>query len=391
MDIACSSNLRSQTDREKHYFSKSEFNSRNPDFHIEDDFIEILSRERKRSKRSKKPFCLVLLNMEKIICINSAQEKIRTIISLLGENTREIDIKGWYKQDAVIGVICIEIEERDIYTAKNVISDRINNNLKVHLFPELLNMIKITYHIFPEKLDGNEQNNSPQSMFYPELSTITLANMADRLIKRTVDIIGSIIGLIIFSPLFLIIPVLIKLSSKGPVFFKQQRVGQFGKNFTFLKFRSMYINNDATLHREYVTKLIEGNTNCAQTGDIDEKSPVYKIKSDPRITPIGRYLRKSSLDELPQFLNVLIGNMSIVGPRPPIPYEFEKYEIWHRERLLKMKPGITGLWQVKGRSSTSFDDMVRLDVRYIREWSPWLDTIILLKTPWVVLTGKGAY
>jgi exopolysaccharide biosynthesis polyprenyl glycosylphosphotransferase len=333
----------------------------------------------------------VLLNMEKIICINSAQEKIRTIISLLGENTREIDIKGWYKQDAVIGVICIEIEERDIYTAKNVISDRINNNLKVHLFPELLNMIKITYHIFPEKLDGNEQNNSPQSMFYPELSTITLANMADRLIKRTVDIIGSIIGLIIFSPLFLIIPVLIKLSSKGPVFFKQQRVGQFGKNFTFLKFRSMYINNDATLHREYVTKLIEGNTNCAQTGDIDEKSPVYKIKSDPRITPIGRYLRKSSLDELPQFLNVLIGNMSIVGPRPPIPYEFEKYEIWHRERLLKMKPGITGLWQVKGRSSTSFDDMVRLDVRYIREWSPWLDTIILLKTPWVVLTGKGAY
>jgi exopolysaccharide biosynthesis polyprenyl glycosylphosphotransferase len=383
MNIARSNNLITQ--------SKSGLNDGYLDINSEDDFIEMLSQERKRSIRSNQPYLLILLNIEKIIRINSAQAKIKTIVSSLNKSTREIDIKGWYKQDAVIGVICIEIEEPDIHLAKNIIADRINKNLSAHLLTELLNMITITYHIFPEKLDANEPDNCLDPMFYPELPKLFLSNMTDRILKRLVDVIGSIFGLIVFSPLFLIIPLLIKLSSKGPVFFKQQRVGQFGKIFTFLKFRSMYINNDSTLHREYVTKLIKGENNCAQTKDVGEMCPVYKIKSDPRITPIGRYLRKSSLDEIPQFLNVLTGDMSLVGPRPPIPYEFEKYDPWHRERLLKMKPGITGLWQIMGRSSTSFDEMVRLDVKYIKEWSLWLDVVILFKTPWVVLTGKGAY
>jgi len=284
---------------------------------------------------------LILFNIEKIMRIKSALDKIRTILSLLIESTREIDIKGWYKQDSIIAVICIDIEEPDIYLAKDIIADRINKYLKAHLLMDLLNLITITYHIFPEKLDDSEPDNCLDTMFYPDLSKVTLSNMAGRILKRFMDVIGSIFGLLVFSPLFLIIPLLIKLSSKGPVFFKQQRVGQFGKKFTFLKFRSMYINNDSTHHREYVTKLIKGDNNCAQTKDVGEKSPVYKMKSDPRITPIGRYLRRSSLDELPQFLNVLTGDMSLVGPRPPIPYEFEKYEPWHRDRLLKMKPGIT--------------------------------------------------
>jgi lipopolysaccharide/colanic/teichoic acid biosynthesis glycosyltransferase len=118
---------------------------------------------------------------------------------------------------------------------------------------------------------------------------------------------------------------------------------------------------------------------------------VYKLSNDPRITSIGNFLRKTSLDELPQLINVLKGEMSLVGPRPPIPYECELYDIWHRRRLLSVKPGITGLWQVTGRSSTTFDEMVRLDLKYVNEWSLWLDIKLLLKTPCVILTGKGGY
>jgi lipopolysaccharide/colanic/teichoic acid biosynthesis glycosyltransferase len=164
------------------------------------------------------------------------------------------------------------------------------------------------------------------------------------------------------------------------VLFQQQRVGRYGKRFTFLKFRSMYVANDHAIHEEFVKTLIAG-----------AKKPVYKLTNDPRITPIGRFLRKTRLDELPQFLNVLRGQMSLVGPRPPIPYEVEVYDIWHRRRLLEVKPGITGLWQVMGRSRTTFNEMVRLDLYYARSWSVWLDLKILWRTPRVVFMGDGAY
>ena len=152
----------------------------------------------------------------------------------------------------------------------------------------------------------------------------------------------------------------------------------------------MHVNSDDAIHREYTKKLITENKATEENSD-GAHAPVYKIRNDPRITPIGEFLRKTSLDELPQLLNVLTGEMSLVGPRPPIPYEFENYDIWHRYRLLKVKPGITGLWQVTGRSSTTFDEMVRLDLKYIQEWSLWLDFKILLLTPWAVIKGKGAY
>ena len=181
----------------------------------------------------------------------------------------------------------------------------------------------------------------------------------------------------------------IKLSSKGPVFFRQQRVGRYGKTFTFLKFRSMYVNNDPTVHREFVTKLIANRSQTEPENDGDPS--VYKLKDDKRITPVGRVLRRTSLDELPQFLNVLQGDMSLVGPRPPIPYELAAYQTWHRQRLLDVKPGITGLWQVLGRSSVGFDEMVRLDLRYASTWTPWLDFKILLRTPVAVIKGSGAY
>lgn len=205
--------------------------------------------------------------------------------------------------------------------------------------------------------------------------------------KRLIDIVGALAGLVIFSPLFLIIAAAIKLTSRGPVLFKQQRIGQFGQPFTFFKFRSMEDGCDDLIHQRYVEKLIKGENSMVNLGS--EKQPVYKIQFDPRVTVIGNILRKTSLDELPQFLNVLSGTMSLVGPRPPIPYEVENYKNWHLRRILEVKPGITGLWQIYGRSRTTFDDMVRLDLKYVDQKSLLLDLRILLRTIPAVLTPKN--
>jgi lipopolysaccharide/colanic/teichoic acid biosynthesis glycosyltransferase len=206
--------------------------------------------------------------------------------------------------------------------------------------------------------------------------------------KRILDIIGSLILLVVFMPFCAVIAIAIKLTSKGPILFRQMRVGQHGKQFVFLKFRSMYVGNDHKVHREYVTKLINKDTNAASG---QRQGTVYKLTADKRITPLGRFLRKTSLDELPQFINVLRGDMSLVGPRPPIPYELAAYQTWHRRRVLEVKPGITGLWQVTGRSTVDFDSMVRLDLKYATSWTPWLDIKILLRTPLAVIRGSGAY
>ncbi|MDE3109179.1 MAG: sugar transferase [Acidobacteriota bacterium] len=206
-------------------------------------------------------------------------------------------------------------------------------------------------------------------------------------IKRAIDIMGSAALLVLLAPVLAAIAVAIKLTSKGPVIFRQKRLGQFGSRFSLLKFRTMKVNNDPGIHRDYVRKFIAGNPEQQPTSG----PTIYKIKSDPRITAVGKFLRKTSLDELPQFWNVLRGQMSLVGPRPPVPYEFEVYDLWHRRRVLEVKPGVTGLWQVSGRSRTCFDDMVRLDLRYSQQWSLWLDLKILMATPLAVLIGDGAF
>jgi lipopolysaccharide/colanic/teichoic acid biosynthesis glycosyltransferase len=189
-------------------------------------------------------------------------------------------------------------------------------------------------------------------------------------------------------PLLYAIGIAIKLTSNGPVLFRQRRVGQFGERFTMLKFRSMYSNNDRDVHKAYVTKLIASETKHPVPSGGGEV--VYKITNDSRITRVGKFLRRTSLDELPQFLNVLLGDMSLVGPRPAVRYELAAYQTWHRRRVLEFKPGITGLWQVAGRSRVKFDEMVRMDLRYARQWSPWLDIKILLRTPLAVIRGTGA-
>ena len=204
-----------------------------------------------------------------------------------------------------------------------------------------------------------------------------------RILKRAFDLIISASGVVLLLPLWLLIAVLIKLDSKGPVFYTQERVGMDGRLFLLYKFRTMKAGSDAEVHREYQRAFIAGR---AEANLGDEQKPTYKLLADPRVTRVGKLLRRTSLDEVPQLLNVLAGDMSVVGPRPPIPYEVEAYELWHRKRL-DMKPGLTGLWQVSGRNRLPFEEMVRLDLFYIENWSLLLDLKIILRTGFVMLGG----
>ncbi len=214
----------------------------------------------------------------------------------------------------------------------------------------------------------------------PRNSYVTMA-------KRLVDISGAALAIIVLWPLMLLIALGVKLSSKGPILFKQQRVGYGGGLFTFFKFRTMSQDSDDLVHRSYVTQLIKGEPNLINNNEAQK--PMYKLDDDMRITRLGRILRLWSLDELPQLFNVLKGDMSLVGPRPPIPYEVNQYSAWHLQRLDAV-PGITGLWQTTGRSRTTFSEMVRLDIQYIRNWSLWFDFKILLHTLRVVVSREGA-
>lgn len=207
-------------------------------------------------------------------------------------------------------------------------------------------------------------------------------------LKRALDVLLAGLALAVVSPVFLLFAILIKRSSPGPVFFVQERLGRDGRPFKFYKFRSMVHNSDDTIHRQFAAMFIAGDESGCAASNSGEK--VFKLKRDPRITPIGAFLRRTSLDELPQLINIVKGEMSLVGPRPPIAYEIENYQPWHMERL-KAVPGLTGLWQVSGRSSVSFDEMVRLDIRYINEWSFTRDLAIIAKTIPVVLRGTGGY
>jgi len=197
------------------------------------------------------------------------------------------------------------------------------------------------------------------------------------LAKRLIDIVASIILLILLTPLFLVIMVLIYQSSPGPVFFKQTRVGRWGKLFTMWKFRSMYLNADERLKEIMAQNEMAGGV-------------IFKMKNDPRIIPVGRFIRKASIDELPQLWNVLKGDMSLVGPRPALPSEVNQYSLQDRQRL-EVIPGITCIWQVSGRSDIPFPQQVQLDVQYIQSQSVWLDIKLLLQTIPAVLLSRGAY
>ena len=351
-------------------------------------FRHTIALERKRSERSRKPFMLLLLDMGANLSSEKNGRTLDKILAALTLSTRETDITGWYADGCVIGVVFTEIGVDEGNTVPTTIISRVTDTLRGSLMWEQFNQLNISFHVFPEDwdIDANDRPSNPT--LYPDLSERDQTRKFFRGMKRMMDIVGSLSALILLAPVFLIAAAAIKMTSEGPVFFRQRRMGQHGKSFVFLKFRSMYVNNDAGVHREYVKQLIAGK--AAKNSDANGEG-VYKLTKDSRITTVGAFLRKTSLDEIPQFFNVLRGEMSLVGPRPPVPYEVEAYDIWHRRRLLEAKPGITGLWQVCGRSRVKFDDMVRLDLHYARTWSPWMDIKILARTPGAVVLGEGAH
>ena len=195
-------------------------------------------------------------------------------------------------------------------------------------------------------------------------------------IKRLIDIICSFVGILVLSPLFIIIAIIIKFTSKGPVFFSQKRVGRNGKEFDMYKFRSMVVNAE-----ELKEKLAAQN---------EMSGPMFKMKDDPRVTKVGKFIRKTSLDELPQLWNVLKGDMSLVGPRPSLPKEVAQFEDWMHRRL-EVKPGLTCYWQVSGRNNIDFEDWMKLDVKYVKEKNLWIDIKLICKTVFVLFGDKNAH
>lgn len=350
-------------------------------------FAEMLSIERKRTERSGRRFVLMLLDASKLVRGGSRQEALEKIVRALSDSIRETDIRGWYAE-SVIGVIFTEINDADGAEVAKALLRKVTEALCRAFTLEEINEISISLHVYPEDWQQGGPTDLHGSRLYPDLARNKELRKASYILKRSIDIAGSLLALVVFSPLFLVIALVVKLSSQGPVFFRQARLGQFGREFTFFKFRSMYVANDQTIHEQYIDDYIAGKLNGK---DSDSGQAVYKITNDPRVTAIGRFLRRTSLDEFPQFYNVLRGDMSLVGPRPPLPYEFSRYGVWHKRRLLEVKPGITGLWQVSARSKVPFDDMVRLDLEYAKSWSLWMDLKILFRTPLAVLSSDGAH
>jgi Sugar transferases involved in lipopolysaccharide synthesis len=354
----------------------------------EDAFVSMLYLERRRAERAQKRFVLVLVDVKRALDEGNKSRTLAKIAMALTNSTRETDILGWYLENNLIGIIGTELGE----TAPKIIHERLlekfRSSFQHTVGKEKSSKISVSFHFFPEEYGKSDSNAAANVALYPDISRKEDSRKLAFGIKRAMDVFGSASALLLFSPVLAAIAVAVKLTSKGPVLFRQERLGQYGQTFTFLKFRSMYTNCDAKIHQEYVNQFIAGEV---AENNADGKKAVFKIQQDPRVTSVGRFLRKTSLDELPQFLNVLRGEMSLVGPRPPIAYEFHAYDLWHRRRVLEIKPGITGLWQVEGRSRTRFDDMVRLDLKYARGWSLWLDVKILIQTPSAVFSGDGAH
>jgi lipopolysaccharide/colanic/teichoic acid biosynthesis glycosyltransferase len=354
----------------------------------EDAFVSMLYLERRRAERAQKRFVLVLVDVRGAIADNQKNHTLGDLTNTLLGITRETDIIGWYVEDNLIGILGTEIGSAKPKQIQECLFEKLHGAFREALGPEKSCKIFLSFHFFPEEWEEGDTGHSANIALYPDLARQGHSKKFALGLKRAMDIVGSAIALALLSPLCGMIALAIKLTSKGPVLFRQKRFGQYGKNFTVLKFRSMRTDCDSRIHQEYVSRLIAGKV---EGGGADGEMPVFKMQKDPRITPVGRMLRKTSLDELPQFWNVLIGDMSLVGPRPPVEYEFIAYDVWHRRRVLEIKPGITGLWQVEGRSRIQFDDMVRLDLKYARIWTIWLDLKILLQTPAAVVSGDGAH
>lgn len=336
-------------------------------------FLGQLGREQRRSDRSKSALSIAVYRLAK----HTDPELAGRLSDLLLTSKRETDIAGEIGP-STFAIICTDTDGAGVQRFVEKIeslSDDLPYAVECATYPDQL---------FEGLSSSTEVTAESHALFRHGHGL----QRDGYFLKRTIDILGALLALLLFSPVMLLTALAVRLSSPGPIIFRQARIGQGGRSFMFLKFRSMVTHGDDRIHRDYVKSLIQGeNAKANQQGPGE---PLYKIKTDPRVTRVGRFIRKTSIDELPQLINVLRGDMSLVGPRPPVPYEAESYQSWHLRRVLEIKPGITGLWQVEGRSRVTFDEMVRMDLRYVRGCSLLLDLRILLKTILVVVRGDGA-
>lgn len=345
----------------------------------EEEFRRIVTRERAKADRSAYCFALVVFDL--------ADEKTnrrlrKPLIRQLKKRIRATDDAGWLRERQ-LGVL--------LHGAATAEAWLFTDNLLQALNTDGLTM---DYHVYtyPPTNEGGDRRSlkagqkektgeTAGKKARVEPSSEIPALIARRLpfAKRGLDVVASLLGLIVLSPVFLVVALLIKAVSPGPAFYKQKRIGLAGKPFTFWKFRTMATDADCSCHQQYLAHLINGDTDGHTEG-----RPMLKLDcTDPNIIPFGKFLRKTCIDELPQLINVLRGEMSLIGPRPPIPYEVEEYKLWQKSRLDTV-PGMTGLWQVSGKNQLTFEEMVRLDIRYARGLSLWRDLKIMLLTPFAI-------
>ncbi len=337
-------------------------------------FRDTLFRERRRAERSDRAFALLLVTAQRHD--HASADAWRALVRAISAAKGDTDVVGWFKKRETLGVL-VPADARHSFEIRHT---DLLRTVQAQAAPGF--SVQLCVHPTPD-------SSTPGIPAIDSLLAPTVYEMRPRgydSVKRFLDVILSGILLLLLSPLLFVVAALVKLTSRGPVLFKQERIGQMMRPFVMLKFRTMEVNSAPSIHQEFVSAFITGR----QDGDKADTARVFKIVKDPRVTSLGRFLRRTSIDELPQLWNVLRGDMSLVGPRPPVPYEVAQYKSWHLRRIAGAKPGVTGLWQVKGRSSTTFDEMVRLDLRYVKRRSLWIDLRILFATPRAVISGKGA-
>ncbi len=348
--------------------------------HPTDRFRDLIERERSRTDRTGICFSLVVFKLA--ARKRDTYHTLYHLAGLLTSRARTSDEVGWFDKTSLAVLLFGSEETGAAIFGQNVIAS----------LPEGTAVPTVSVYLYPNKREGEEQTqprkdgvtetgsveatssipaSAAESASLPEdcaMASVFVRQLP--LWKDILDVFLSLVALILLSPLFLVIGIYIKIADPGPVFFRQARIGFRGKKFECWKFRTMKVNNDAAAHEAYLKSLIQGG---------DQAMVKLDAKKDPRIIPLGWILRQSGLDELPQLVNVLRGDMSLVGPRPCLPYEAKEYDQWHGERF-DTAPGLTGLWQVSGKNRTTFKDMMRFDIRYSRSMSLWMELQILLKT-----------
>lgn len=383
MGIFPMSQLSREQQEVRRFFGLNPFSSRKSSralegIHPSSTFHTLIEKERSRAERTGMEFSLVCFDASGQN--GAAADALDRLAGALAGRTRDADEVGWYA-DLCIGALLPGTGSKGAWMyAKDLQSKTFGApspvQCTVYTYPSLWFSSRQNGNGSGQldlPVQGSDKGNGGSAGAEQTREPVeNLHEVVSRKIplwKRAMDILGATAGLILLSPLFLLIAVIIKIVSPGPVFFRQERVGHAGKPFTFLKFRTMHVNNDATIHRQYLSSLISG----------DQAMEKLDTDRDPRIIRFGRFFRQSCLDELPQLINVLRGEMSLVGPRPCLPYEAQEYLLWHSRRFDTV-PGMTGLWQVNGKNKTTFKEMIRFDIVYAQRISPWLDLKILLKT-----------